>query len=347
MEWSVLEKYRENGYINIDKFLEDNKDIADTIFREVRGSENREKDWITIGDVDILLRTENLIDEEVYNTSFAELLTEEVAKQVGIEAAHYDLITYKGEKGVLSQSVLKEDESLINMSTVLTNLGNYENIEDTLDFIDFEEVLLAIKKLKDCEECITKEDMLKMQEDFCKIVVFDIFSMNTDRNGQNFSIISSKDSYRIAPIYDNEHSFGGGLDKKTIEMINSDNVKAKKTSELLLPVLEASGECTMDITQNWKDYSPREDEKYNIPFNWQTLIFAIGEDLENENVSDFFINCFKNINISKAFSAVEERIGIKIPPEYKESVEKIYNERKKYINDALILEELEEEIEEI
>ena len=78
--------------------------------------------------------------------------------------------------------------------------------------------------------------------DFLKIAIFDIFSLNTDRNGQNFSVIYDKGKISMAPIYDNEHSFGGGLDIEKISRINSSNENARLESDLLLSVLEPSSD---------------------------------------------------------------------------------------------------------
>ncbi|MEG2235867.1 MAG: HipA domain-containing protein [Clostridia bacterium] len=343
MKLEQLEAYRENGYINMDKLLHEHEELEKSMLKESRGSQNREKDWIKLEDTQILLRTENMRELGVLNTSFAELLTEEIAKQVGLDAAHYDLITYKGKKGVLSQNVIdSQNESLINMSSILAQLEGYDNTQDMMDFISFEDVILGIKNLNNYEENITKEDMYRMQIDFCKIVAFDIFSMNTDRNGQNFSILYSKDSSRIAPIYDNEHSFGGGIDEDTLKRINANKAVAKEESEMLIPVIEASEETTESIVQSWKEYCPREEEKNIKPYNWQSLIFVLGEDLGNDEITDFFETCYNKIDVDGAFENVEKKIKFSVPEEYKECVKRIYDERKKYIADALILEEEKE-----
>ncbi len=96
MKLNDLEKYRnEDGYIDIDA----TEFVATPENREDRGSQEREKDWMNLEDASVLLRTELFTDEETKNyCNYAELLFEELAKQVEFPSAHYDLIKYKGKK---------------------------------------------------------------------------------------------------------------------------------------------------------------------------------------------------------------------------------------------------------
>ena len=339
-----IEKYRENGFINMDKLINENKEIIKSIKREIRGSQNRDKDWINVNEKSILLRTENMSEDNVNNIVYSELLSEEIARQVGIEAAHYDLITYKGKKGVLSECICKPDEELITISSLLNRFNITKSTEDSMDFIAIENVMKVINKLASYDSRYSKEDIEKLKQDFLKIAVYDLFTLNTDRNGQNFSIIHSNDGIKMAPIYDNEHSLGANLDEDIINEININSKYARLRSDMLIPVIECLEETNKEISDNWKDYSPRYEERNSKPYNWQALVFLIGEDSGYDEITDFFNNCYNNIDIDKAITEVEKRIGESIPENYKRCVNKLYEERSKFINDALILDEMEYEI---
>lgn len=80
MKLKDLEIYRDkDGFIDMDLALKENN--FETI-NELRGAQNRDKFWIILDDVKVLLRNENM--EECEYRIYAELLMEELAKQVNI-----------------------------------------------------------------------------------------------------------------------------------------------------------------------------------------------------------------------------------------------------------------------
>lgn len=338
-----LEKYREkDGHINMDSLLKESMCVTQAPFREIRGSQNREKDWVEINGTDFLLRTENMRDLGVYYTSYAELLTEEVAKQVGLPCAHYDLIKYKGEFGVLSQNVLenKKESELITAASLIANSSDSMTVDDTLDFINIEDLYSSLNYFNSFEN-IGKENLKKLKMDSLKLAIFDIFTLNTDRNGGNFSFIYRNGNLTLAPIYDNEHSFCGGCTTEQLKGILTDNSIAKIESEDMTTVLEAPQDYQEELEEDWEFCSPIEEDCKKVPLNWQTMLFFLNE-MESEELNDFVKNCHNNINISNAFENVEKRIGTKVPSEYKESVEKIYSIRKDYIEKVIDIEEEKE-----
>lgn len=149
MKTENLEQYREDdGYINIDTISElENVERL----REDRGSSNREKDWYMLDDNEILLRTNLFSGENVLYTNYAELIVEELAKQVDLPCAHYDLIKYKGQDGVLSQNVATNNQSLVLLRSLLETFGRYDegvrevNIDDA--FMTFRQLLLLLHQL--------------------------------------------------------------------------------------------------------------------------------------------------------------------------------------------------------
>lgn len=164
MKLEDLENYRdENGYINIDRTgFSGNSDS-----REIRGSQEREKDWMNLYDASILLRTELFTDDETQNyCNYAELIFEELARQIDFPATRYDLITYKGKKGGLSQRVNKENEDFFPLANFVDSPKGLEDYSSVS--IDLENIFKDFKKMID--ENYQNLDVIKYHTDNFKLV---------------------------------------------------------------------------------------------------------------------------------------------------------------------------------
>lgn len=94
-----LEFFRdEKGFIDLSKA--DIKITSES--REKKGTQERLKNWVDFDGKKVLIRGEVVDNYSVY----AELIVEEIAKELGIETAHYDLIKIKDEGGKESYGVL-------------------------------------------------------------------------------------------------------------------------------------------------------------------------------------------------------------------------------------------------
>lgn len=345
-----LEKYRDDtGYIDMDLFFKDYPEMKKSLVEETRGSSNRNKNWLDFEDAGILLRDDLLRDEGVIFTGYAELLTEEVAKQVGIPAAHYDLIKHEGKLGVFSQKVvdLDKNESLLSIAELIQNNPKYARVEDTIASIGFNDILESIGELKEYDANMTDEQTDSMIEDIQRLAIFDIFNMNTDRNGGNFAIIQTPNGSRLAPIFDNEMCFGGCLDLERVKEVNGSKYSAKFESESLMPVLEISEDDKDYYIENWKSFSPRIEDSSKRPLEWQMFLMSLNDNAETSRIEEMFEEMYSSIDLDKAFASIEERIHADVPREYKKCVKELYTERRNYIQDTLCFEDLEIEGEQI
>lgn len=345
MKLEDLENYRENGYINMDKVLLEHPELADTILRETRGTIQREKDWVTLEDCSILLRThiQENIDKKIKGSglysSYSELLVKELADQVGIPAAHYDLIRYKGQPGVLSKKVLeKEDETLILYRTLLQKLKSHSSQTS----LNIEDVFSASKFLR--YDGIDKDALYDIIQDVCKVVVFDILTSNTDRNPGNLAILYSAENKtaKLAPIFDNEFAFGGILTKRSLDFAkNADSnyhpllVQAIDTAK---GMMTAPFEFSDEFNEKWVFIRETVDSKLKIPERWQTLLSYISDSLGIDDViTDFCEDCCNNIDLQSAFQNIEKKTKCEVPSEFKILATNLYNNRKNYISKVLCL----------
>lgn len=319
MKLDDLENYRNNnGYINIDN----TGFIGNPESRETRGSQEREKDWLELEDTSVLLRTELFTDEETQNyCNYAELIFEELAKQVDFSSAHYDLIQYKGKNGVLSQKVNIPNEEffpLINFVNSPKELEPYISVS-----VDLEDVFKDLKKVFKSPE-FYPEEIFKVTHDFAKMLVLDTFTMSTDRHLENCGVLISngdegKKHVKFSPTFDNECCLMLDMPKTELERLNEKNFGIEARSELQEPLIA--------LSENYDDSIP----------NWQnTIEFLADEDIRND-IFNFAEKCSKELNIEKAIDSVEQRIHSKVPDIAKQTATKAFNYRKEQIIEALML----------
>lgn len=317
MKIEELEKYRdEEGYINIDEFEKDNSLSKQ---REMIGSHNREKFWIDFDDGRIMIRTSNLDKDGVEYSNYAELIFEELAKQVDIPCAHYDLIKYKGQKGVYTKNVLeKEQESLIHGKTLLENVDPKYSYELTSSIDDIFESYGILNKYDD----VPKSQISKLCKSTAKMAIFDTYAMSTDRHSENFGTIFYSDGIsrevRLSPMFDNECSLMLDQPTEVIDELMENETLQKKYVEL----------------QNQFIVVPEEqrDESY---LDWEDTLFYLCD--ESEECMEFAEKCSKNLDIKKAMSCVEDRINAKLPEKLTDFEIKAFNIRKKMIEKSLCI----------
>ena len=211
MKAEELNSYRDNdGYIDYSKFEEEKGNGLETI-DEDRGSGSRDKKWVTFEDTRVMLRNDQFEKDGAKFTTYQELIFEELAKQVNVPTAHYDLIKRDGKKGVLTYNVVDQEEnkglSMYSLADFMGEIGiknqnfNY-NITDAYD---------AIKNY--CKKMnIDKEQYSKAMVDFTKMQVLDLFLSSTDRHPENISFLY-------------------GVDEKT----NKWGIKNLKTGKVVVP----------------------------------------------------------------------------------------------------------------
>ena len=330
MKLKDLEKFRDSeGYIDFDKVLELYKNGKIGGFNkglpETRGSAEKFKNWFELEDYDILIRSTMFIDEIANYTEYAELIIEELAKQVDMPCAHYDLVKVNGLKGNLSVSVLDREKENQSMQPLSQNKATSEIVGGSTISEIFENVKFYVMS----QTSKGKEVIKDINKDVIKMIIFDIFTMQTDRHQGNISLIYDGEDVKLSPLYDNECSLM--LDRTKLE-ISEILEKSEKEKNKEIGTLSNLQENVIDL-----DYEDRRKEY--TP--WEDMLYYLTDDIEF--AMEFTEKCFKNLNIEKAIKNVEKRIGAEIPIEAKEFCIKGFKSRKKDIANGLIL-DMDEEI---
>lgn len=325
MKLQDLENYRnENGEIDMDEIL---KYHQLPIMEEKRGASNRDKFWIALEDAQILLRTENLDECGVEYSSYTELIMEELAKQVGIENAHYDVITYHGKRGVISVNVVdkEKNECLITVKELVNSVDEDKVFAN--EPIDMIRILKSIKKMAQIEGNISEKDVKIANMDLCRSVLFQIFTMATDGHAENMAYIYGSDNQKgwlkLAPLFDNEISLMLDQPKDGMDRMLKDSTYLEK----------------MMNYQNQMITVPDEDK---VEVNdWEDMLYYLID--ESDELNDFAEQCYEKLNIHKAITAVENRIKVSLPDRLKEFVSITFGKRKEALGKDLGLDYKEEE----
>lgn len=128
----------------------------------------------------------------------AELVSEQIAKQMGIPHAQYDLVNLDGKKQVISINMLDEAEELTDAANILTNPR-----EKDIEALCRNLCRLIKGKYPNLQEA----DIQRLKEDFLKITIFDKVIGNWDRNPENWGVItSSTGDVRMAPVFDHNNA---------------------------------------------------------------------------------------------------------------------------------------------
>ena len=346
MKSTKLEEYRdkETGLIDFDKFEKENGKNLET-FDEDRGTSRRDKKWLLFEDTKVLVRNENLDEEGVLYTTYQELLFEELAKQVNFPCAHYDIGKRGNKKCVFSYNILDSEENKgLSMMSLSDLLDQLEKTEDYSHSYNVRDAFKAIANYCKCEE-IDEETQEEVMREYGKMLVLDSFLSSTDRHCENISFIYGKDEktgekiFKLAPVYDNELSCGSEERIETMQACIDDFREAQLVAQMqstcaTRPETEKEkiereeAAIYRELNSNYDDDHPNKKKHNDI----NLLIYLMERD---EEIEDFANDCIDCINMPQALTSVEERIGAKLPQEYRDFIVTNYMNRKPLMNKAL------------
>lgn len=154
--------------------------------------------------------------------AYSELVSEEIAKQMGIPYARYDLVQMGGLRKIASVNILDTGEELLHGSDILT-IPRIKDINLICSSIN--------NKLRRDYPDVPEEEKQKIKEDFLKLTIFDKVISNWDRNPDNWGFIISPDGkIKLAPEFDNNRA----LNLKAFDFNKAMHVDQDHSVEALL-----------------------------------------------------------------------------------------------------------------
>jgi hypothetical protein len=269
----------------------------------------KSKFWVKNDEnIDILFKSIEATDKEgtkIYRTgeNWAEKIACELAKKINIPSAEYDLATYDGTHGVITQSFIPDADSyLISGNELLTNYSIQEYSDPNKETQDLFAVYLILKRIiKGKPIGHNSLPNIKTAADFFSgYLMLDALISNQDRHSENWGyIVTKKGTTHLAPSFDHASSLGRNEShenkvermgsKDTGRMVNTYVKKSKsyfyanKTRLKTLDAFEYYGVLRPQATLQW---------------------IAILESLDNQEISEIVIKIPENImdQTSKQFA---------------------------------------------
>lgn len=195
---------------------------------------------------------------------YSELVSEEIAKQMKIPYARYDLVQMGGLTKIASINILETGEELLHGSDIL-NVPRIKDINTICSSIN--------NKLKRDYPDVSEEERQKIKEDFLKITIFDKIISNWDRNPDNWGlVISPNGNIKLAPEFDNNKA----LDLKTFDYNKAMHVNGDYSVDGLLDYcldnfsdenefLEFIENCVKNVNVRRACNSIQSEKKISIP----------------------------------------------------------------------------------
>ncbi len=305
-----LETFRdEEGYINLDKL----NILFPKGSREMMGTEFRDKNWLDLNGTKALYKETMMLDDVPNASAYSELIVEELARQAGIECAHCDLVKKDGKNGILSYSVLKDNEQLYSLDSFIGNTCDNPDYIDVVDAVDVLKKTIASMK----KEGLSKEETRSFVTGIEKILAFDMFVGEADRHTENISLISDENGkLRLAPLYDNEHSLMLDMDNDLLKRLAENPVGVKRSMDKVDPKISVL---------------PTDGEQVSL---WK---YTLDELCTDDDIYDFMMDCYENLDIEQAMDSVETRINAKIPEHVRAVALMSFNSRKKEIDKVMCM----------
>lgn len=326
-----LEQFRdENGFIDLTKTgIEFTSET-----REEAGNPSRVKNWVNFQGTRTLIKGEAIREEEQNYGIYAELIVEEVAKQVGQKTAHYDLIKFLGEDGVFHQGVLSvsvleaSNEQLVTLRDIIG-----DEPEETSDFIDTTDYEFTVRKLEEQlrNDGYDEENIASVITEYKKRLVFLLAVLETDQHTENIAFkerkVDGRNRIELSPNYDRESTFLLDNDISTIESLLEDYIGLRESVDRAHPRIGTL----------------RTIEEGGFESYWKDTFEALCED---DEIYDYYEENIRGaIDIEGAMESVEQRIRAPLPENVKLLVKHAYrirNEQMEKIMDGEM--EVEEQV---
>ena len=199
----------------------------------------RSKNWMKFTDGQVLVK---YIKPGTFE-DYAEMIVEEMCKQIGLESAHYDLAILNGNPCVITWDFRKENECLISGKT-FTSIGVEILINNNQYERQHEHDQKELNNLDTIRRCLSiymsEEAVAEEMEKFDLLFGLNCFGLNGDIHLSNWSVLHNAQgerTYRLSPNYDCGSYFRFNLSQKNISK-HLRNILRQKNAENIKRIVE-------------------------------------------------------------------------------------------------------------
>ncbi len=300
---------KENGYIDLDDFLinkgASSLDVSDLDYEEKIKVEywlgdNRLAFWIQDDHKKFLFKT---VSNPIQ--AYLELVCEQIAKQLELPCAHYEIAIFQNNLGVISENFKKENAIYQSGTTLLTEY--YHLIDDGKQVLPYNNLTDIETMLYHKLEGTPNQELLfqKLKEQLLSIFIYDMITNQADRKSNNWGIEILNNDINLQILFDNQESFGlTTLDDNYSLFVSRDNYYQTNTKE----------EIVQDFLSLDSNYYPRLliewFNKVNIDKVFQDILkekeLIIPTDIQNIIKDSFYQNKEMIDTVIKNYQNVKE-----------------------------------------
>lgn len=196
--------------------------------------------------------------------NWAEKVTSELAKLIGLPHAVYDFGYLGADKFcVISPKFIKEGESLVAGNQLIEGFDTNKRFKNTTYTLNA--IFSALEKNEVCAPIFLDEEVIKNGQDLLiGYLCFDAWIGNTDRHDENWAIIVNANNVkRLAPTYDHASSLGRNeSDANRIKRMTTNdkgfNVNAY-IKRAMTPIYDENGKKlnTISVAQECKKHNSK------------------------------------------------------------------------------------------
>lgn len=283
-------KKRVNGFLNVDNYFD-----KERILSERWGTRNNF--WFNKN----IMFKENT--KETYE-SFSEIFNMYLMKQCKLNPPFYDLAIYQGKKGVITFNVLEEEEFMIDGSHVMSEDESFTKKE----LIEHNNLEMLPKIIMNwCNrKGFNYND--KIIIDLEKLFLYDLLSLQPDRNPSNYSFAINKNTKDVRLVYfDNSNMFYCD-DKKAISEYKNNTLDIESYIEQMKTFLlnKASDTCF--------------DSKYTIFEEYYSSVSS-----KKREYVIFLLEQMTQLKLKTLFQIIESDIQTTFPEDFKSAILDAFN----------------------
>lgn len=162
-----------------------------------------------------------------HGEDWAEKIACEIAKQLDIPCARYELATSEGIRGVVCDNFVPADNQMIHGNELIKIFAGIDDNEDNPNKNKnhlYSRVVRALKETIQYKpmQWDSKPNIKRATDVFCGYLMLDTLISNQDRHDENWGTILTPDyTYHLAPTYDHAASLGRNeSDDKRLLILN-------------------------------------------------------------------------------------------------------------------------------
>lgn len=267
---------RQKGFINLNEYFNDKlgtnvschdvQSLYEHGLIEVEATGISDKFWI----IDSVTTKKIALFKEQNSIymCYSELFSEEIAKLLNFETAHYDLATLNGHEGVISYNFLKDKENYLSgfdlicdyyeekifMNEEIANMYNInldtDTIDEAFDKLNNLDSIWSIVEERYKNNHNKRQIVFNIMDKIVDKLMFDILTVNIDDHSDNWALVNN----RLAPLFDNERIINMHNKNKNEGEVK----KGLKDKELLLTVDERGITKPLEVLKYFLNISSSE-----------------------------------------------------------------------------------------